>query len=95
MVHPFNNGNGRVGREIFNFILSKGKYQKMLFLGEARDKYIKSLKLGNEEWYSDMNEYFADIIISQLLEILRSRIKTAVEEPERGGQLTLQSYIKL
>jgi Fic family protein len=95
MIHPFSNGNGRVGREIFNFMLSKGKYPKLLFLGEARDKYIKSLKLGNEERYSEMNEYFADIIISQRLEILRTRIKTAIEGPERGGQLTLQSFITL
>jgi len=96
MTHPFTNGNGRVGREILNFMLSKGKYPKLLFLGEARDRYIHSLKLGNNELYPEMNEYFASIIIDQRLDILRSRIKSAIEEPpQREGQLTLSNFIKL
>lgn len=95
MIHPFSDGNGRVGREIFNFMLSKDHYPKLLFLGEAKDKFIRALKLGNEGKYVEMNNYFADIIVSQRLEILRSRIKTFIQEPEKKGQLTLQSFISL
>jgi len=68
-----------------------------LFLAksEARDKFIHALKLGNDEKYVEMNQYFAEIVISQRLEILRARIKTYIEEPEQAGQLTLQSFISV
>jgi len=42
--------------EICNFVLSKGNHLKLLFLREAREKYIKSLKFGNDDQYREMNE---------------------------------------
>ena len=94
VIHPFTNCNGRVGREIFNFMLSKERYPKLLFLGKDRDMlYIKALKKGNVEDYSSMVEIFADIIIHQRLDILRDRLKVYVEEPQSTGQLTLASFI--
>lgn len=94
MIHPFTNGNGRVGREIFNFMLSKDKYPKLLFLGKDRDElYIQALKKGNNEDYRGMASIFADIIIHQRLEILKTRLKASLEESKPKGQLTLASFI--
>lgn len=94
MIHPFTNGNGRVGREIFNFMLSKDKYPKLLFLGKDRDElYIQALKRGNAEDYTEMTATFAEIVIHQRLEILRTRLKAYIEEPMPTGQLTLASFI--
>ncbi|MCM2466481.1 Fic family protein [Methanoculleus oceani] len=95
MIHPFSDGNGRVGREIFNYMLSKNNYPKLLFLGEVKEKFIRALKLGNNEKYVEMNEYFAEIIVIQRLDILRSRMKAYIDEPEKTGQLTLQSFITI
>ena len=93
MIHPFTNGNGRVGREIFNYMLSKENYPKMLFLGEDRDEiYIRALHLGNDEKYADMNELFVGIIIKQRLDILKERMKTYIEPTKKTGQVTLNTF---
>lgn len=39
-IHPFGDGNGRVGREILNYMITKEGYPPMLFLGEERGIYL-------------------------------------------------------
>jgi Fic family protein len=92
-IHPFSDGNGRVGREIFNFMLMKKGYPKLLFLGKDRDNYILALKNGNNDRFVEMISIFADIIINQRLAILRNRLKEYIEEPKKSGQTTLASFI--
>ena len=50
-IHPFDDGNGRVGREIFNYMITKEGYPPMLFLGEEREAYISALNAGNNAEY--------------------------------------------
>jgi Fic family protein len=65
MIHPFKDGNGRVGREIFNFMLSKQGYPKLLILRSNREGYLKILQLGNEEKYAEMIAHFACLLTFQ------------------------------
>ena len=92
MVHPFTDGNGRVGREIFNYLLTKSGYPKLLFLGKDRDTYIKALQFGNEGRYADMIQIFVNVIISQRLQILKSNLKKVVVPPKKTGQLRLIDF---
>jgi len=80
MVHPFTNGNGRVGREILNYMLMRGKYPKLLFLGEEKERaeYLDALRFGNNEEYPKMVSKFYEIIMSQRLEILLKNIETII-----------------
>ena len=64
-IHPFGDGNGRVGREIFNYMITKESYPPMLFLGEERDTYISALKAGNDKKYHDMVEMFIDMYLNR------------------------------
>ncbi|MDR2854821.1 MAG: Fic family protein [Methanomicrobiales archaeon] len=57
-IHPFDDGNGRVGREVFNYMITKEGYPPMLFLGEERETYISALKDGNAEKYEEMVKIF-------------------------------------
>ena len=92
MVHPFTDGNGRVGREIFNYLLTRSRYPKLLFLGKDRDTYIKALQFGNEEKYADMVQIFVNLIISQRLPILKTNLKKVVVPPKKTGQLRLTDF---
>lgn len=64
-IHPFFDGNGRVGREILNFMLSKHEYPKILLLKSNRQMYLHLLQLGDEEKYQDMIVQFAWLMFTQ------------------------------
>jgi len=93
MIHPFTNGNGRVGREIFNYMLSRSGYPKLLFLGKDREDYIKYLHMGNEENYGYMIEGFASIITSQRMDKLKENLKKVVIPIEKTGQMRLTDFL--
>jgi fido (protein-threonine AMPylation protein) len=91
MIHPFTDGNGRVGREIFNYMLKKCGYPRLLFLGTDREIYIKSLKLGNQDNYADMIQLFVDLIMKQQYYVLVKTLKDVVN-PIRKEQPTLDMW---
>lgn len=91
MIHPFADGNGRVGREIFNYMLTRADYPKLLFLGKDRDTYIQALLFGNEEKYSEMIHSFLNLILTQRLEIVKENLKNIVTNIKRG-QMRLTDF---
>jgi Fic family protein len=71
-IHPFSDGNGRVGREIFNYMITKEGYPPMLFLGGEREAYIAALKAGDEENYGSM--------VGQLIEMYMALYRSVIDE---------------
>lgn len=94
IIHPFTNGNGRVGREIFNCMLKRIGYPRLLFLGSERDTYIRSLRLGNKEDYAKMIDIFSNLIIDQRLNFLTENLKKVVIPPKKTGQLRITDFFK-
>ena len=94
VIHPFSDGNGRVGREILNYMLMRTKFPKLLFLGEDRGEYINALKLGDENRYSDMVGKFYYIIMKQRYGILRENLESIAKTAKRDRQLRLSHFIK-
>lgn len=98
MIHPFIDGNGRVGRELLNYLLTRNRppYPKLLFLGKDRPTYIQALQLGNDEKYKEMITFFADLILRQRLEVLLKNFEEIVASRTRPrGQLRLTDFVKL
>jgi len=96
IIHPFKDGNGRVGREIFNYILAKAEYPRLLFLGETRDYYIGALKDGNQDEFNVMVEKFVNLLVKQRFIILQKNLKTIVlrDTITHKGQMKLDSFFE-
>ena len=95
MIHPFTDGNGRVGREIFNYMLKKCGYPRLLFFGAERPKYIQSLKSGNNVKYAEMITVFADLISEQRYNILAEKLREVVVIPKSARQVRLDEFFTL
>lgn len=57
-IHPFVDGNGRVGREILNFILDRHRFPPILFYAEDRLEYLDAMKDANFEKYEKLKNFF-------------------------------------
>jgi len=91
IIHPFTDGNGRVGREILNFLLAKTEYPRMLFLGEEREAYIDALRMGNKENFAGLVDAFAIIVIRQR-RLLKDRLQELASVSRPRGQLRLLDF---
>jgi fido (protein-threonine AMPylation protein) len=89
LIHPFTDGNGRVGREIFNFMLRRAGYPRLLFLGEDRNLYILSLQLGNQRKFAQMIKIFSDLVTKQRLHLLIENLQQITTPPKDYRQLRI------
>jgi Fic family protein len=74
-IHPFVDGNGRVGREILNYMLARKGYPRLLLTKNERVDYLEALRLGNDNNFKEMTAKFAEICISQKADILRENVQ--------------------
>lgn len=63
MIHPFTDGNGRVGREVLNHMLTRLGYPRLIVRRAQREKYLAALRCGNEGQYSELVAQFADLLL--------------------------------
>jgi len=66
-IHPFIDGNGRISRLIMNYILQKNNYPRINIYNKQRLKYLKAVRMANNEDYSQIIE----LLIKNLEENLR------------------------
>jgi Fic family protein len=80
-IHPFTDGNGRVGREIFNYIVNRAGYPSLNFDIFKRDNYLDGLELANNGDFKPISEYINNNYLEQLKDRLGNNpLKEILEE---------------
>ena len=62
-IHPFADGNGRVGRLLINLILLKFNYAPLMILRKNRDMYRNTLKIADKNNYEPFISYCVDELV--------------------------------
>jgi Fic family protein len=61
-IHPFQEGNGRTGREILNYMLRRNGFPQIYITSKQRSEYLNALEEGNES----NNVPLIDFIITRI-----------------------------
>ena len=69
LVHPFIDGNGRVGRALMNFILERGGYPTIYLGLSHRKDYLDAIKPADEGYYGPMVTMLLETYLDQHKEV--------------------------
>lgn len=79
-IHPFADGNGRVAREILNFILSKNGYPPIIIPVEERQDYMESLEKADKGDIKPLLEFLFKQLAKDYLIIAQKYFETLTGE---------------
>ena len=64
-IHPFTDGNGRLGRALLNFVLRRKGYPTLYLDLGHREKYLDAVEEGNEGNYQPIIELLYEVYLEQ------------------------------
>jgi len=65
-IHPFEDGNGRTGRALMNWVLMRSGYPKMFIPVKYLERYYHAIDMHNEKKYKEYCNMIFDIMIEQI-----------------------------
>jgi len=83
LIHPFTDGNGRVGREVLNHMLTKAGYPRLIISMDKREKYITALEHGNKGQYKTMINLFIDLLEDERADLFHKIQSGEIAPPQQ------------
>lgn len=65
-IHPFEDGNGRTGRALMNWVLMKAGYPKLFIPVKNRQQYYEAIDLHNEKKHKEYCDKMFEVVLDQL-----------------------------
>lgn len=69
-IHPFEDGNGRTGRELLNYILQQNGFPPIYITPKQRSVYLNALEAGNSENFIPLFDFIIDRIVATFILIM-------------------------
>lgn len=82
LIHPFDDGNGRVARILMNFILMQFGYPPVIIKTEDKENYFSVLRIADAGELQPFVDYVAQNLIQSLELMIRAAKGEIIEEPE-------------
>jgi Fic family protein len=80
LIHPFDDGNGRVARILMNFILLSDDYPPAIIKATDREEYLRVLRLADAGQLTPFVDFIAENVSSSLALMVRAAQGESIEE---------------
>ena len=86
LIHPFTDGNGRVGRALMNFILERGGYPTIYLGLSHRKDYLDAIKPADDGYYNPIVTMLYETYLNQHKEIA-DQVMIKMKEPYKNSKI--------
>jgi len=76
-IHPFVDGNGRVGRSILNYMLERTGFPRLVITEKMREQYLNALYYGNKYNYREMLTEFINLLEDKRANLFQEIMKVS------------------
>jgi Fic family protein len=92
-IHPFSDGNGRVGRELVRLILKQHGFPSIFIGPKNREEYLESLDKSNRENYKPIIHFFIKYLLNMNEKLVNNAKVEIVESLEKDGYTKLKQTL--